>query len=302
MKQNMSKTIKKENYFPAILKKQAKKIKPQLIIPYEYLFSNPKGVAAFNRLTESKSYWLSSDSALIIKQNKNYLANLLKDYTIVEFGGFDGSSLNDVFKSGQRFRYINIDIGKGILSMMKNNFSKLSNVKYSLIKKSFADISFIKKIKSTRPKALLFLGNTFGNFYPKEGDQWLKKTYQLMDPGDLLIIDFDRRVSSDKHLKCYSVKECALMLILAFEDYGMPVENLHSTFVMDKDGIHGGVTVLKDFTLDHKKFKSGDFIEVMISLKSSPVDMTKRMSRAGFKTIKQLQSDKKHMIQLIAKK
>jgi hypothetical protein len=300
----MFKMIKKSSYWPTILKKHKGILKPDFYVPYKYLFLNTKGINAFEKAAKRDAYWVSSDSAFCLNQNKDYLSKLLKDYVIIELGGFDGSALNQVYNynKNHKFEYINVDIGKGLGILMNRNFKNFKNVKHSIIKSNFDDIGFIKNIKVSKPKAILFLGNTFGNYKIKEGNVWLKKMNRIMNKGDMLILGFDKRVSSTKHLDCYNIPESGYMSMLAAQSFGMPAKKLRSTMIFDEEGIHGGVIALEKFLFKNKTLKKNDFIEVFISLKSSLNDMKKRVSNSGFKLEKILTSNEKHIYHLVLKK
>lgn len=289
-----------------LIKIPNKRIKPKYFIPTKFLYANQKRINAFRKASLGKKYWVSYDTFFNIKQNKVYLKNLLKDYFIVELGGFDGSALNVIYQIGKKdqikFDYLNVDIGKNILALMKKNFRSHDNVKYSLIKQDFNDFKFISKIKCDKPKAIFFLGNTFGNFYSEEGNIWLKKINELMNPEDLLILGFDRRVSASSHLGCYNIPESKFNLMSVVADIKMPLEKLCPCIVFDINGIHGGVIVTENFIFKGKKFNKGDFIEEYVSLKSKIKEMINRVKKVGFKHIKIINSNKKHIYHLILKK
>jgi len=298
--------LDKKLYWPKTMEEYRGKLKPRYFIPYKYLFTNKEGITAFNKVLQSDTYWVSSDSANCLKQNKAYLANLLKEYTIIELGGFDGSALNDIYSEGKKkqykYLYINVDIGNNVKLLMEKNFKKINNVKYSVIKNNFDKIKFIKKIRTSSPKAILFLGNTFNNYYIKKGDMWLKELYSSMNNGDILILGLDKRVSAKEHLNCYSILESGQMTMLAARAFGLPIRKLRAHFVFDQNGIHGGVKIIEDFKFKNKLYKKGNFIEVFVSLKLSIKNMIKRTSCVGFKSIKVLKSSQKHIYHLILKK
>jgi uncharacterized SAM-dependent methyltransferase len=183
--------LEKKYYWPMIKKYVKGKISPRAYIPSKYMYADKEGTDAYNAAAKGRHYWLSWDSALCIDQNKEYLAGILKDYTILELGGFDGSALNNVYVYGSKkkikFEYINDDLGDGVLLLMKKNFRRINNVKFSLVKDDFDKIKFIKNIRTPKSKAILFLQNTFGNYSEIQGDSWLKELYKSMDAEDIFI-------------------------------------------------------------------------------------------------------------------
>lgn len=298
--------LNEKYYWPLIERTSKKNVIPRYFIPAKYMYANKEGVVAFDNAAKGKTYWLSWDSSLCLKQNREYLSKLLKEYLIIELGGLDGSALNEVYQYGNglghTYKYLNVDLGEGLSSLMNKNFSKIDNVHYTLIKKDFDKIEFIKKLKTSEPKAILFLGNTFGNYSLKQGDAWLKRLHKSMGKNDILILGFDKRVASEEHLRCYNVKENGHMTVLAAKYYGLPITNLHACTFLDKLGIHGGVIVTREFTFKKIKFKPNDFIEVFLSLKPTLKNMVTRVNGAGFQILKVLKSNKRHIYHLILKK
>lgn len=299
--------IRKEKYWPIKIEKVKESIKPSGFIPSKLMYSTKEGIDAFEEAAMAGSnYWLSWDSENCISQNAKYLSKLLKDYVLVELGGLNGSALNEVFKSGDlsgyKYHYINIDLGKNTQTIMNKNFSKIDNVEYSLLSRNFDNINFIKKLSPKNKKAILFLGNTFGNYDSKHGNVWLKELYLAMNIGDIFILGFDKLVSAKEHLKCYQIPSNGHMTMVAAQKYGMPIGNLRPCTIFDNDGIHGGVYVIKDFIFKGKKYRKNDFIEVFISLKQSLKTAIQRVKEAGFRVKKIIKSDKKHIHHFILSK
>lgn len=297
---------KLKNYWPIIEKIERGIIKPKDYIPSKLMYNTPEKIAAYNRMIKGKNYFLTKDSELCLSQNKKYLAELLKDYTIIELGGFDGSALNNTFRYGQKkkyeFDYINVDIGRGLKSRMRNDFKKLNNIKFKLIRQDFDKIRFVKKIKTKKPKAVIFLQNTFNNYNLKDGDEWLRTLNESLDESEIAIIGFDKRVSAEKHLVCYRDKNAAKILWLTAKEFGLPTDKIKICIIFDKKGIRMGIKIKKEFRLKDKNYKTGDFIEICLSLKLSAKQMTERAKKCGFKVEKIIKSNHKHSYHMILRK
>lgn len=299
--------LQEKDYYPIRLEKIKGVVKPRGFVPAKLMYSTKEGIDAFDSVARAGSkYWLSWDSALCIGQNAEYLSEHLKDYSIIELGGFDGSAMNDVFKDGNargyKYDYINIDLGKNLKDLMNRNFTDLNNVNYSLMPNDFDNLEFIKDIKTEKSKAVLFLGNTFGNYNIKYGNTWLRKLYNSMKIGDIFVLGFDKRMSAKKHLECYNVPENGHMTMLASQQFGLPISNLSPGSIFDDEGIHGGVFVTNSFIFGGKKYLTDDFIEVFVSLKQTLKLIKSRVQGAGFRVTKVLKSKEGHIHHLILKK
>lgn len=295
-----------KNYWPIIEKIEKGIIKPKGYIPTKLMYNTPEKISAYNKLIKGKNYFATKDSELCLNQNKKYLAELLKDYVIIELGGLDGSALNKTFQYGQKkkydFDYINVDIGKGLKDEMIKNFKKYKNIKDKLILQDFDKISFVKKVKTKKPKAVIFLQNTFNNYNIENGDKWLKTLNKSLNKKELAIIGFDKRASAEKHLACYRDKNAAKILWLTAKEFGIPTDKIKACTIFDNNGIHMGVQAQKDFKFKNQNYTTGDFIEICLSLKLNIKQMKARAEECGFKVEKIIKSKNKHLYHMILKK
>lgn len=280
------------------------KVKIVLKLPSMLMYTVSESSEAVDKIFKSKRYWVSDSNRNNISQNKKYLAHLLKNFTVVEFGGWDGAVLKQVFACDIKhtYRYSNIDIGKPVFKMMENTFKDLDNVKFSLIKENFDDLKFLNKTKINGTKAFCFLQNTFNNYGLDEGNNWLKDLAVEMKNDDIFILGMDRRVAIKKHLDCYGTDNVKNVFLPIARHLRISLDNIDCKVIFQDEAIHGGFIATKPFIYKGQKVKEGEFIEIFSSFKFYIKDMIKRVEKCGFKLKRVLRSSDRHNYNLILAK
>ncbi len=159
-------------------------------------FYDEKGSKLFEKICSLPEYYLTRTEISILKQLEQKLPSYLDgDFRLVELGS--GSStktqlLIDVLVKLQKYvEYIPIDISK----ILKDSCLKLQyNYKTlhitGIIDNYERGLEFVKYYDDKK-NLIVFLGSSYGNFYPKDGLVFLQKINSFMKKDDLFLIGLD---------------------------------------------------------------------------------------------------------------
>ena len=159
-------------------------------------FYDQKGSALFEDICKLPEYYLTRTEIKILTKIQDDLSTYVsEDFRLVELGS--GSSVKtrlilDVFnKIQEKIEYFPIDISdilKESCQQLLNDYEKLHIT--GVIDTYHSGLEFIEHYDD-KPNFIAFLGSSFGNFEPKDGNQFLKIVNSSMKNSDLFLIGLD---------------------------------------------------------------------------------------------------------------
>jgi len=199
------------NYFKHHIEKTEKTFAEEISysLTQDLKFINPKffydkkGSILFEEICKLPEYYLTRTEVKILNQIQDDLKTFLsEDFRLVEFGS--GSSVKtklilDVFnKIQEKIEYFPIDISdilKENCQQLVDDYEKLYIT--GVIDTYYGGLEFIKHYDD-KPNLIAFLGSSFGNFGPEDGNQFLKTINSSMTDSDLFLIGLD--LVKEKHI------------------------------------------------------------------------------------------------------
>jgi L-histidine N-alpha-methyltransferase len=172
-------------------------------------FYDKKGSELFEKITKLPEYYPPQVEKELLEQIAPWLISNTKATDIIELGSGDCSKISILLdaidkKQLQNYRYYPVDISESALKKATETLRK----KYAgLTVKQFV-ANFIKHINglpgTDSNRLLLFFGSTIGNLTRDQSLSFVKKIKNLMAPGDLFLIGFDRVKDKDVLEKAYN--------------------------------------------------------------------------------------------------
>lgn len=197
-----------------------KEVLEGLSAPFKYLpakyFYNQHGNALFQQITKLPSYYLYGCEKEILEQQAPRLVELLvpthTPFDLIEFGPGDASKslilMKSMFKKHHSFRYLPVDFSAFLMPDLERkisgNFPEIPVKAY--VSEFLPALNAIQQF-SNRPKIILFLGASIGNFSPKETRAFLKEMNVLLKNGDQVLIGFDLKKDPETVLHAYNEPE-----------------------------------------------------------------------------------------------
>lgn len=159
-------------------------------------FYDKKGSDLFEQICSLDEYYPTKTEISILKKIQVELTSFLDDsFRLVELGS--GSSVKtrlilDVFdKICDNVEYYPIDISEILTEsseLLLRDYVNLSII--GIIDTYEGGLEFIENFYNTK-NLIVFLGSSFGNFLPADGEEFLKKINSNMKPDDLFLIGLD---------------------------------------------------------------------------------------------------------------
>jgi L-histidine N-alpha-methyltransferase len=167
------------------------------MLPCKYIYDD-EGSLLFREIMALPEYYLTDCEIEILRENKEFLANLWgrNNFYLFELGAGDGKKtriLLDHFQSrGIRFHYIPIDISASEVEKLVNNLNRNnSGMKITgLVSEYFQGLKYLSGIE-VNTKVVLFLGSNIGNMNPLQAHEFLGGIHDSLENGDYLFIGFD---------------------------------------------------------------------------------------------------------------
>ncbi len=159
-------------------------------------FYDSVGSELFVKITQTAEYYPTKKEISILDTYASDFVEICEDVDVlVELGS--GSSektnplINQFHKNRNSFQYIPIDVSDIIIESSKELLDKYSNLYItSIIAEYEKGLEVVYNLVS-KPKLLLFLGSSIGNFNPPEIEAFLKTVRNAMRTGDFIMIGFD---------------------------------------------------------------------------------------------------------------
>ena len=159
-------------------------------------FYDKKGSELFEQICSLPEYYPTRTEIEILGNIQTELSNYLDDsFRLVELGS--GSSnktrlILDIFdKIQQRIEYFPIDISEILTESSELLQREYKNLHITGIVDTYeGGLEFIEKYDDKK-NLIIFLGSSYGNFLPKEGENFLKKINSIMKKEDFFLIGLD---------------------------------------------------------------------------------------------------------------
>ncbi len=174
-------------------------------------FYDDAGSALFSRLMNLPEYYLTGCEFEIFERHKGDISRMLprKPFSLVELGAGDGRKttvlLREFLKRGKRFEFVPIDISeaavKGLTSAVREDFPGLRT--RGIVSDYFDAFKWLNRGRP-RPRVVLFLGSTIGNFSGPRARVFLRTLWNALNPGDLVLIGFDLKKDINVLRKAYN--------------------------------------------------------------------------------------------------
>jgi len=270
-------------------------------------------------LTNSEYEIFSTKGAEVLKA----FSNEAKSFDLVEFGAGDGTKtrilLKRLLENGADFRYIPIDISADVLENLKESLEeeipelevRPENAEY------FAALENIRK-ESARPKLILFIGSSIGNFKEEVIKKFLDELFDKMSSGDQILLGYDLMKDPNIILRAYNdaagITRAFNLNVLkrinreldadfdleAFEHYPFydPESGYAKSYLVSlkKQSVH-----LKNIQLT-VDFEVGEVIHTEISRKFKVADIERYFSNSGFHTVEHFFDCRHYFVDTLAKK
>jgi len=159
-------------------------------------FYDQKGSQLFERICKLPEYYLTRTEQSILKQIQDDIANYVDEsFRLVELGSGSSSKTRlilDVFNKIQKnIEYFPIDISEILTESSEILLRDYSSLQITGIIDTYeGGLEFIEKYDDKK-NFIVFLGSSFGNFSPIEGEKFLKRINSIMKKDDLFLIGLD---------------------------------------------------------------------------------------------------------------
>lgn len=290
-------------------------------------FYDAEGDKLFQQIMKMPEYYLTGCEYEIFSTRG---ADILKAFStgskpfdLLEFGAGDGTKtrilLKRLLENGADFRYVPIDISGDVLQALKGDlateFPQLTvrpeNAEY------FSALDNLQ-LESDRPKLVLFIGSSIGNFTEKVISRFLEGLYEKLNPGDQVLIGYDLMKNPHTILQAYNdtagITKAFNLNILrrinrelganfqleSFDHYPYydPETGLAKSYLVSLKQQNVRVDALKQ----NFDFAVGEVIHTEISRKFRAADMEAYFQRAGFEVVEHFYDCKHYFTDTLAKK
>ena len=160
-------------------------------------FYDYQGSLLFERICSLPEYYLTGAEATILRTFSDEIASYLPPETaLVELGS--GSCvkteyiIEELLEQYGKVVYSPIDVSRRMLkesaAFLLERYAELEIISVAA---EYDEGIRLLEMHLDRPKLVLWLGSSIGNFEPAEAAEFLKNIVRLLAPGDLFLIGFD---------------------------------------------------------------------------------------------------------------
>lgn len=272
-------------------------------LPPRWLYDD-RGSELFSQITGVPEYYQTETERQILADHSASIAEITEATTVIELGSGTSDktrTLLDAFTAhGLIERFVPLDVSEQtVLDAAEMLTERHPGIEIAPVVGDFTrDLPRLRRVESTGPKLVMFLGGTIGNFYVEERRAFLGALGDVLVPGDWVLIGVDRLKPIDRLIAAYDdsqgITEAfirnALTNINATYDGDLDVGNFG--YVPFWDGRQGRVDMrlraeepmtarLAGLDLD-LALAAGEEIRVEISTKFEPQDLLAELREAGF--------------------
>ncbi len=174
-------------------------------------FYDDKGSQLFEQIMDLPEYYLTAAESDILKRKSNRFFSGLQQtaFDLIELGAGDGRKthyiLDYLIQNQLTFKYLPIDISQQALNDLQANLnSDLAKIEHSFLQGDYFKLLHKLDKQSNRPKVILFLGSSIGNYSNKEAALFIQSLAASMRTTDRLIVGFDLVKNHDIILNAYN--------------------------------------------------------------------------------------------------
>ncbi|MEZ4949727.1 MAG: L-histidine N(alpha)-methyltransferase [Saprospiraceae bacterium] len=317
-----------EENVDTFLKSFAKDVKEGLTATPKYLpsryFYDAKGDKLFQQIMELPEYYLTRCEFQILQNHKEIILNFMDgaSFDLIELGAGDGLKtkilLRHFLQKKADFQYMPIDISGSVLDALARELNH-SWPELCVEPVEGEYFTALKKIDqlSDNKKLVLFLGSNIGNMTTARAVQFLSQLRDKLNPGDHLLIGFDKKKDPATILAAYNdssgvTRDFNLNLLerinrelnanfdkenfLHYPTYNPLTGDTKSYLVSKKDH-----TVHIGFLDINVHFKAWEAIDMELSKKYDPEAMEWLAKESGFDQITLLEDDNQYFADAIWK-
>ncbi len=174
-------------------------------------FYDDEGSRIFQKITELEEYYPTSCEREILEYHKSMISSLLQGsrFNLVELGAGDGHKtkilIHQFLEDKCDFRYMPVDISEAAMRIlaesMEKEFEELEI--HGIIAEYFESIRWLTQVSRER-NVILFMGSNIGNFTKADARTFLRELWNVLNPGDLVIIGFDLKKDIDVMDRAYN--------------------------------------------------------------------------------------------------
>ena len=167
---------------------------PRFILP-KFLYDE-RGSKLFAEICSLPEYYLTRTEISILNEMRTKLGSFLgDDIRLVELGSGTSTKtrllLDALSDITPQIEYFPIDISDILTESSELLLRDYSQLHITGIIDTFdGGLEFLQTYDQKR-NLIIFLGSSFGNFVPKQGNDFLRKIYNIMKPRDLFLIGLD---------------------------------------------------------------------------------------------------------------
>ena len=290
-------------------------------------FYDAEGDRLFQQIMKMPEYYLTDcEYEIFSTRGADILRAFSKEskpFDLLEFGSGDGTKtrilLRRLLENGADFRYVPIDISGDVLDNLKSDLSK--EFPQLTVRPENADyFSALDnlQVESDRPKLVLFIGSSIGNFREEVIHRFMGELYKKLNSGDEVLLGYDLMKNPHTILDAYNdrtgITKAFNLNILrrinrelkadfnieAFEHYPNydPETGLAKSYLVSLKQQTVNVGVLDQIY----KFETGEVIHTEISRKFRVEDIETYFKSAGFEVVEHFYDCKHYFVDTLVKK
>jgi len=178
-------------------------------IPCLY-FYDYRGSLLFEDICQLPEYYLTrAETDILETYSEEIISYFPSDTLLVELGS--GSSIKtrliieELLNQHNKASYSPIDISQKMLRESSISLlEKYPNLEIISVAAEYDEGLRQLDMHSDRPKLILWLGSSIGNFKPEEAIDFLKNIVKILSPNDFFLIGFDLQKEKYRLLKAYN--------------------------------------------------------------------------------------------------
>ncbi len=180
----------------------------------KYIYDK-KGDALFQQIMAMPSYYLTDCEFSIFEEHREAISDAFshpEGFDLIELGAGDGKKtkilLKHLYKRGDNFTYLPIDISQNVLDGLKKSVQKeIPGVAIQPQQGMYFEVLDSLAQYNSRKKVIMVLGSNIGNLLHPKAIEFLTHIKEVMSASDLLFMGFDQKKNPQTILDAYNDPE-----------------------------------------------------------------------------------------------